>query len=232
MAAVLKYRVRLESCSETDLLFHALQSQKKLSRSSGAASYFLFTNTLFQQLKLDVEVLKTLDVEVSNRRIIQALKCDFTNHFDSSLNELRVKADTKLNIYSQIKHVHKFENYLNHRQYHSIITKFRISDHHLPIERGRYVIPKLPRIFRECTICRAGVGDELHAMFYCLNEKLTLLRSKFLQLIYSVSPQINILSPNEQMLYILAAVEDDLLSATSSWLIQIDKMYRDILFSN
>ena len=229
MAAVLKYRVRLESSAATDPLFHALQSQKNLSKTNRTSSFYIFTNTLFKQINLDIEVLKTLDVNASNKSIVQTLKVQFTKQFIDSLNEVRVKDDTKLNIYVQLKHVLKFESYLKYSNSRSIITKFRISDHHLPIERGRYSRPKLPRISRVCTLCHSGVGDELHAMFYCPHLELALPRSKFLTLIYSISPQISILPPNDQMLYILAAVENDLLSATSSWLVHINKIYKDNL---
>ena len=67
------------------------------------------------------------------------------------------------NIYSRIKTHYKYETYLTLHYF----TKFRLSNHYLPIEKGRYVKPKLNRNQRICTFCKSHVGDELHVLFEC-----------------------------------------------------------------
>ena len=58
------------------------------------------------------------------------------------------------------------EYYLGHPnfKYRQYITKFRMSDHQLLIETGRYY--KIPRSQRLCEICK-NIDDEFHFLFTC-----------------------------------------------------------------
>ena len=48
------------------------------------------------------------------------------------------------------------------------LCKFRISNHNLMIEKGRYMNPKAPREERFCPSCKANfVEDELHLFYIC-----------------------------------------------------------------
>ena len=49
--------------------------------------------------------------------------------------------DTKLTYFVQLKTEYMYEKYLNYNR-HRYISKYRLSDHNLPIERGRYVKTK------------------------------------------------------------------------------------------
>ena len=48
------------------------------------------------------------------------------------------------------------------------LTKLRISNHELMIERGRYHSPKIPREERLCQLCKNKVEDEKHFIFKCI----------------------------------------------------------------
>ena len=48
-----------------------------------------------------------------------------------------------------------------------VITRWRLSNHDLRIETGRYVRPIIPRNMRFCSVCVESVEDEEHALFYC-----------------------------------------------------------------
>ena len=48
-----------------------------------------------------------------------------------------------------------------------IITRWRLSNHDLRIETGRYVRPLLPRNMRTCSMCVTLVEDEEHALYHC-----------------------------------------------------------------
>ena len=48
-----------------------------------------------------------------------------------------------------------------------IITRWRLSNHDLRIETGRYIRPILPRNMRVCSVCVESVEDEEHALYYC-----------------------------------------------------------------
>ena len=71
-----------------------------------------------------------------------------------------------------IKHVYRLENYLNslNPEYKKIICQFRVSDHSLAIEKGRY--KKIPRHLRICNQCNI-IEDEYHFILDCsLNENI------------------------------------------------------------
>ena len=48
-----------------------------------------------------------------------------------------------------------------------IITRWRLSNHDLRIETGRYIRPILPRNMRVCSVCVDYVEDEEHALYHC-----------------------------------------------------------------
>ena len=48
-----------------------------------------------------------------------------------------------------------------------IITRWRLSNHDLRVETGRYVRPILPRDMRFCSSCTTVVEDERHALYDC-----------------------------------------------------------------
>ena len=51
--------------------------------------------------------------------------------------------------------------------YHrTVLTRWRLSNHNLQIERGRYTVPSTPRENRLCTLCET-VEDEHHVIFHC-----------------------------------------------------------------
>ena len=62
------------------------------------------------------------------------------------------------------------EYYLSHpkRETRKYITKFRLSDHKLLIETGRYT--NIPREERKCKVCNL-VEDEIHFFFNCKSNE-------------------------------------------------------------
>ena len=65
--------------------------------------------------------------------------------------------NSKLFLYNKLKNEIKLES-------RKILTKFRISDHKLEIEIGRY--KKVPREQRICKACKV-LDDEKHFFLYC-----------------------------------------------------------------
>ena len=54
----------------------------------------------------------------------------------------------------------------------SALARLRISAHDLQIERGRYTVPKTPRIERTCDYCKIilqniEIENEHHALYWC-----------------------------------------------------------------
>ena len=90
----------------------------------------------------------------------------------ANIEELKHKLDTKLTIYSTLKTNYAYESYLETYPHYRYIDKFRLSDQFLPIERGRYLKPKLQINERLCTFCHSDVGTEMHALFQCSNTNI------------------------------------------------------------
>ena len=82
-------------------------------------------------------------------------------------------------IYSEVKKEFKEESYLSDVDYHkyrSAITKFRISAHNLPIEKGRW--NGCDKVDRKCTRCiNHDLGDEKHYLFFCNDPDIVKMRS-------------------------------------------------------
>ena len=60
------------------------------------------------------------------------------------------------------------ENYLylvKHLKHKIALSRFRLSNHNLLIEKGRHMIPKIER--NQCVICKTEIEDELHFLIIC-----------------------------------------------------------------
>jgi hypothetical protein len=80
---------------------------------------------------------------------------------------------SKLFLYSKLKTYIKLEDYLKlTKKFNNwqLLTKFRMSDHPLEIELGRY--KKIPRHQRVCKTCKV-LDDEIHFFLQCqINNNL------------------------------------------------------------
>ena len=108
--------------------------------------------------------------------------------------------------------------------YNKIITKFRLSNHYLPIEKGRYVKPKLNRNQRLCTFCKSHVGDELHVLFECEHGTIKNINTTYHNEITKISNQFHNLSNESKLNYILGATDKDIIPTTSEWLTKITQL--------
>ena len=93
------------------------------------------------------------------------------NTFFNEVKDLFSKTTSKLNILWNLrsKENFRFPPYLeneNRVQHRIFISKLRLSDHDLEIEKGRY--KSIPRNERYCPFCIVSVEDELHFLFKCL----------------------------------------------------------------
>jgi hypothetical protein len=89
--------------------------------------------------------------------------------------------------YSMFKDNFGFEQYLDNLpdNFRIVFTKFRTSNHKLPVEKGRYV--NIPREERTCTLCETDtVGDEYHILLEC--PFFTDLRAKYIPRYYRIRP--------------------------------------------
>ena len=76
----------------------------------------------------------------------------------------------KATSYAKFKNNVKWESYLNqveNSKHKKSLSRFRLSNHPLLIERGRHMRPRLERCDRKCFRCSSDVEDECHFVIKC-----------------------------------------------------------------
>ena len=99
--------------------------------------------------------------------------------------------------------------------YRIIVTRWRLSNHSLNIETGRYTRPYTERPERVCTMCKTLVEDEHHVIFIC--PRYNDLRTEHGQLVRKSATVTAFLNP----------FEDDMKS-TATYLRDIEKRRSDL----
>ena len=82
--------------------------------------------------------------------------------------------DSKLRTYAFFKISPGYEKYLDQKKcvkMRTALTKFRISNHTLMIEKGRHLSPKMAKELRFCPFCPNKVEDEKHFLLECPTYK-------------------------------------------------------------
>ena len=88
-----------------------------------------------------------------------------------------------------------------------IITRWRLSNHKLFIETGRYKNPKVPRQDRKCISCDI-LEDEHHAIYMC--PSFAYIRQNHEQLLAKYPTVRHILDPNPPDIYAVAKLLGDI----------------------
>ena len=117
----------------------------------------------------------------------------------------------KLRMYREFKTKFGLENYLmdiKNINCRKLVTKLRISDHHLQIELGRRSKPRIPPDSRFCKFCVTSVEDEFHYLMKC--PKYSSDREVLFSAMKVYYPIFDSLNEREKFLYILSS--DDTLS--------------------
>ena len=82
-----------------------------------------------------------------------------------------INVNKKLTFFFTFKNETKYSDFINHiknPEHRRITSKFRIGNHNLTIENGRFTIPKTPENHRICYHCTLNsVEDEMHFLFHC-----------------------------------------------------------------
>ena len=236
ICSVIKYRIRLEQFDDDDLLFHALESQSTLKKNSyNTLTYSDISERLLQDLgmriipKLGIENATKYVINKLAMPLIRACKSRYMDFFKHELDTIRSRDDTKLSLYGVIKTRCRYERYLDLYPSFRHIIKFRLSDHILPVERGRYARPQLPRMLRLCTLCKNGIGDEMHALFICDNSELRSLRDNFLNQITKIYSPLSILDNHNKLTYLLGGCDANINFLFGKWLHGITTVYKSVL---
>ena len=113
---------------------------------------------------------------------------------------MNIDQKSKLYLFSNLKQNLSVESYLSisNFEYRKLITKLRISEHNLLIEKGRHL--NIPREQRLCSHCKC-IDDEKHFLLHCTTNSE--LRSSFLNILNTENQIFNNLSESEKLSYIL-----------------------------
>ena len=131
--------------------------------------------------------------------------CQSQNNYDRRWC-INIKDSPKAITYGMYKNTVFFEKYLyeiENRKFKIALTRFRLSNHNLLIEKGRHMRPRLERNERICFICKDAVEDEIHFITKCplySKERIKLYRS----LQDSCAHFISLATDEQKFIYIMA----------------------------
>jgi hypothetical protein len=143
---VILYFSRIDCKEINPLVQEAFKLNKTLSQD-GIYTWYTFAREILAEFDINEEDLFVLDkpfknpIKNSTKRVVKEKYDQIILEKNSNLDE-----NSKLFLYNKLKNEIKLEDYLSTlKNFNSrkILTKFRISDHKLEIEIGRY--KKVPR---------------------------------------------------------------------------------------
>ena len=124
---------------------------------------------IFKYLKLEYlyERQESFKTNFIINRVKSNLISEFADLWKTNIfndNKKRSNCSNKLRTYRTFKHNFSFETYLDfgNREQRQLLSKFRISDHPLRIETGRYFGLEVKD--RLCSACQEQVEDEIHCL--------------------------------------------------------------------
>ena len=124
----------------------------------------------------------------------------------------------------ELKHNTNMKHILTCSLTTKIITKFTLSNHYLPIEKGRYVKPILDRNQRLCAFCKSHVGHEIHVLFECEHYTIKNINTKYHNEITKISNQFHNLPIESKLNDSLGATDKDIIPTTGEWLSKINQL--------
>ena len=159
---ILNYILHLKAQPEDTIVHQAFRISKQLHSKGQNGFYTNVTNLLKQQNNIIDDIRTKNDVNLYATKSRKTYVELWKNRLENS---------KKLEFYKTLKKEYNCEQYLNiiddplqRRDY----AKFRISNHNLMIEYGRYGNTKVPKESRLCLICNTNqIEDERHLIFSC-----------------------------------------------------------------
>lgn len=170
------YLARLYNENISPLLKEAFKLSQNLDET-GIFSWFTYAKKSANIMGIDLSQLENCKSTQELKSLRNIIKKNTDDYFRTlTLNKIdNLDEENKIFLYKSIKSNDlTCEYYLSHPNMavRKNITKFRISDHPLFIETGRYHRPKILRHERLCKICKV-LDDEGHFFFTCkINESI------------------------------------------------------------
>ena len=186
----------------------------------GTFSWCTYAKNVAEEIGVCLDQIKLCTSPKQKAYLKKVIKKETHNYYNRlTLEKLESQSqNNKIFLYKNIKQTqNQMEYYLTHpnKKVRQNITKFRISDHNLLIERGRYF--KIPRDQRLCEACNI-IDDEPHFFFNCkINDKLReILMKNFIELY----PNFSSLNSTEKLSKILNPSTPDQIRTVASFIEQ------------
>uniref|UniRef100_A0A3B1JC70 ribonuclease H n=1 Tax=Astyanax mexicanus TaxID=7994 RepID=A0A3B1JC70_ASTMX len=169
----LNFWMHLKTSPSDTLQFRALQTQELNPEKSSLSQLVLrLINSLTDTNRQQPQPSTALPPKLNIRQITKHSQSDYLEHWQKE-----IQTQNKLECYRALKTEYKLEEYLltvRDRKQRQILTKYRLSDHRLAVETGRYKQSWLPREERLCAHCSTGeVETEMHFLLQCEKFKET-----------------------------------------------------------
>ena len=218
-------------------LKHCLKYEYHISRldsSSLVSAVFreMDTHPQIDCWKSRVEKIKTLlnvkrlfgTSERAGLIVDRLSKSKFDRFYLDEINQIKLGIDgqdhNKLRLYKKLKGSFKVEPYIvkiRNRNQRMWLTRYRTSSHTLRIETGRYTRPVTPILDRKCCYCESGsIDDEKHFVLFC--DTFRLKRQCFMSRVRALHPQIDCMTDDEKLQFILCPPTADLVKCVSKYL--------------
>ena len=129
---------------------------------------------------------------------------------------LSPKADSYV-LYKNINKLECYTHQIKSVKHRIALSRFRLSNHPLMIEKGRHIRPRIERSERKCFACINEIEDEIHFMTQChlYNEE----RLKLYDACRRNSINFDHIPTNEQIFtFILSNESDDITQATAKFI--------------
>ena len=179
--------------------------------------------TFINKFQLNPNIIAGKKKEINN-----ICKDDYDRYWKTKISE-SPKAITYAMFKSSV-HPEKYLFELKNRKHKICLSRFRLSNHNLLIEKGRHVRPKIERENRKCFICPDEVENEVHFLTKCriYQEERNLLYQSCREICY----QFDSIQTSEQIFtFILSNENPSLIKAIARFVYNSFKI-REIQFQN
>lgn len=198
----LLYLSRLHLDNINPLLKESFLLSKTL-HDEGIYTWFTYAKNVMEEFDVDFGHIKNInklkDLDAQKVHIKSKAVQYYENLVDRKMSA--IDETSKLLLYKHIKSDNNSsENFLKNSNFvnRKLITKIRISDHNLLIEKGRHL--KIPREERKCKKCNI-IDDEMHFIFDCkINSQI---RINFIKEIRNENPGFDLLNNLQKISLIL-----------------------------
>ena len=162
----LTFWLHLKLSPQDTLSFQALQTQELNPQKSPFCQLVLRLTDQITPSTVQPQTSTAFQPLIRVNQIIKLTKDAYLEHWTN-----QTKTQNKLNHYLALNHEYKLAEYLftvRDTKQRQILTKYRLSDHSLAIEKGRHKKSWLPTEQRVCGHCTTGeVETEMHFLLKC-----------------------------------------------------------------